>query len=45
MAEGANDRAETALRDCLRLEPRLTEAHNSLAQLIWMRTRRSRPGD
>lgn len=38
MAEGANDRAETALRDCLRLEPRLTEAHNSLAQLIWIRT-------
>ena len=38
MAEAANDRAETALRDCLRLDPRLTEAHNSLAQLIWMRT-------
>lgn len=38
MAEGANERAETALRDCLRLEPRLTEAHNSLAQLVWMRT-------
>jgi Flp pilus assembly protein TadD len=38
MAQGANDRAETALRDCLRLEPRLTEAHNSLAQLIWIRT-------
>jgi tetratricopeptide (TPR) repeat protein len=38
MAEGANERAETALRDCLRLEPRLTEAHNSLAQLIWVRT-------
>ncbi len=38
MAEGANDRAETALRDCLRLEPRLAEAHSSLAQLIWMRT-------
>ncbi|HET9109026.1 MAG TPA: tetratricopeptide repeat protein [Steroidobacteraceae bacterium] len=38
MAEGANDRAETALRDCLKLEPRLAEAHNSLAQLIWMRT-------
>jgi predicted Zn-dependent protease len=38
MAEGANERAEIALRDCLRLEPRLTEAHNSLAQLIWMRT-------
>ena len=38
MAEGANDRAETALRDCLRLEPRLTEAHNNLAQLVWVRT-------
>ena len=38
MAEGANERAETALRDCLRLEPRLTEAHSSLAQLIWTRT-------
>ncbi len=38
MAEGANERAEAALRDCLRLEPRLTEAHNSLAQLIWVRT-------
>jgi tetratricopeptide (TPR) repeat protein len=38
MAEGSNERAETALRDCLRLEPRLTEAHTSLAQLIWVRT-------
>ena len=38
MAEGANEHAETALRDCLRLEPRLTEAHHSLAQLIWVRT-------
>ncbi|MGH8296104.1 MAG: 2OG-Fe(II) oxygenase family protein [Steroidobacteraceae bacterium] len=38
MAQGANERAETALRDCLLLEPRLTEAHNSLAQLIWTRT-------
>ncbi|MDE2051171.1 MAG: tetratricopeptide repeat protein [Gammaproteobacteria bacterium] len=38
MAEGANDRAETALRDCLRLDPRLAEAHSSLAQIIWIRT-------
>ncbi|HEX4267481.1 MAG TPA: tetratricopeptide repeat protein [Steroidobacteraceae bacterium] len=38
MAEGANERAETALRDCLRLDPRQTEAHNSLAQLIWLRS-------
>jgi tetratricopeptide (TPR) repeat protein len=30
--------AEVALRECLRLAPRLAEAHNSLAQLIWMRT-------
>ena len=32
------DQAEPVLRECLRLEPRLAEAHNSLAQLIWMRT-------
>ena len=38
MAQGASERAETALRDCLRAEPRLTEAHNGLAQLIWART-------
>ena len=38
LADGANERAETALRDCLRLDPRLPEAHNSLAQLIWLRT-------
>jgi tetratricopeptide (TPR) repeat protein len=38
MAEGAHERAETALRDCLKLEPRLAEAHNTLAQLIWVRT-------
>jgi predicted Zn-dependent protease len=38
MAEGANERAETALRDCLRLEPRLPEAHSNLAQLVWIRT-------
>lgn len=38
MAEGANERAEAALHDCLRLDPRLTEAHSSLAQLIWLRT-------
>jgi tetratricopeptide (TPR) repeat protein len=38
LAEGANERAETALRDCLRLDPRQTDAHNSLAQLIWLRT-------
>ena len=32
------DEAESALRECLRLEPRLAEGHNSLAQLVWMRT-------
>ncbi len=38
IAQGALDRAEAALRDCLQLEPRLIEAQNSLAQLIWLRT-------
>jgi len=38
IAQGALDRAEAALHDCLQLEPRLIEAQNSLAQLIWMRT-------
>jgi predicted Zn-dependent protease len=32
------EQAELALRECVRLEPRLAEAHNSLAQLVWMRT-------
>jgi tetratricopeptide (TPR) repeat protein len=32
------DEAEQALRECVRMEPRLADAHNSLAQLIWMRT-------
>ena len=32
------DQAELALRECLALEPRIADAHNSLAQLIWMRT-------
>jgi tetratricopeptide (TPR) repeat protein len=32
------EQAELALRECVRLEPRHAEAHNSLAQLIWMRT-------
>jgi len=38
IALGAFDRAEEALRDCLRLEPRLVDAHDNLARLIWMRT-------
>ena len=32
------DQAELALTECVRLEPRRAEAHNSLAQLLWMRT-------
>jgi tetratricopeptide (TPR) repeat protein len=32
------DQAELALRECVRLAPHLAEAHDSLAQLIWMRT-------
>ena len=33
-----------ALRECVRLEPRRAEAHDRLAQLIWMRTGRYRRG-
>ncbi len=32
------DEAELALRKCVRLDPRRAEAHDRLAQLIWMRT-------
>jgi Flp pilus assembly protein TadD len=32
------DQAELALRECVRLEPRRAEAHDSLAQLVWMRS-------
>lgn len=32
------DEAELALRECVRLEPRRAEAHDQLAQLIWMRS-------
>jgi tetratricopeptide (TPR) repeat protein len=32
------EQAELALRECVNLEPRLAEAHNSLAQLVWMRS-------
>jgi tetratricopeptide (TPR) repeat protein len=32
------DEAERALRECVRLEPRRAEAHDRLAQLVWMRT-------
>jgi len=38
IAQGEYARAETALRDGLRLEPRLVEAHNALAQLVWLRS-------
>jgi predicted Zn-dependent protease len=32
------DQAELALRECVRLAPRHAEAHDRLAQLIWLRT-------
>jgi len=32
------DEAEQALRECVRLEPSRAEAHDRLAQLVWMRT-------
>jgi len=38
IAQGALERAEAALRECLALEPRLAEAHNHLAQVIWQRS-------
>jgi len=38
VALGDFARAETALRDGLRHEPRNVEAHNQLARLVWMRT-------
>jgi tetratricopeptide (TPR) repeat protein len=38
IALGAFDRAEAALRDCVRLQPRLADAQSHLARLVWMRT-------
>jgi tetratricopeptide (TPR) repeat protein len=38
IAQGALGQAEAALHDCLALEPRLVDAQNNLAQLIWLRT-------
>ena len=38
IAQGSLDRAEAVLQDCVVLEPRLLDAQNNLAQLIWMRT-------
>jgi predicted Zn-dependent protease len=32
------DEAERALHECVRLDPRRAEAHDRLAELIWMRT-------
>ena len=32
------DEAEVALRECVRLDPRRAEAHDRLAELVWMRT-------
>jgi tetratricopeptide (TPR) repeat protein len=32
------DEAELALRECIRLDPRRAEAHDRLAELIWLRT-------
>jgi tetratricopeptide (TPR) repeat protein len=38
IAMGEYERAETALRDCLRLEPQQVDAHGDLAKLVWTRT-------
>lgn len=38
IALGDFERAEAALRDCLRLEPRLPDAQSHLARLVWLRT-------
>jgi len=38
IALGLREPAEAALRECLKLAPRLTEAHSNLAQLIWLRS-------
>ena len=38
LANGETPGAETALRECLQLDPRQLEAHNSLAQLLWVRS-------
>lgn len=37
-ALGEFDRAEAALRDCLKLEPRHIDAQGDLARLVWMRS-------
>ena len=38
LAEGAGLRAEEALRESVRLDPHLVEAHNTLAQQVWVRS-------
>lgn len=38
IARGATDAAETTLREALRVEPRLVDAHHNLARLVWMRS-------
>jgi tetratricopeptide (TPR) repeat protein len=38
IAQGAIAPAESALRECIALEPRLPEAQSNLAQVIWLRT-------
>ena len=38
IALGNFDGAEAALRDCVRLEPRMADAQSHLARLVWMRT-------
>jgi Flp pilus assembly protein TadD len=38
IAQGKLERAEMALRECIALEPRLADAHNHLAQVIWLRS-------
>jgi tetratricopeptide (TPR) repeat protein len=38
IAQGVLGPAEAALHECLKLEPRLVDAQNNLAQLTWMRT-------
>jgi tetratricopeptide (TPR) repeat protein len=38
IAQGALERAEAALRECIALEPRLADAQSNLAQLIWLRS-------
>jgi tetratricopeptide (TPR) repeat protein len=38
IVQGALDRAETVLHECVNIDPRQLDAQNNLAQLIWMRT-------